>query len=94
MTFSAGSLVVTRWASAVSTWTSRLSLPGKMDGRDRASAMLCVLPETYVTLNWYPATFSRSLYSLGLVSSKMPLVNVPTKGLWSVAIVKSGRTLK
>ena len=75
----------------MSTWMSRSSRPGARDG---ASAMLCVLPGTYVTLNWYPATFSRSLCSLGFVSSEMPLVNVPTKGLWSVAIVKSGRPLR
>ena len=90
ITLSAGSLVVTKWVSAVSIWISMSSLPGKIGAHDRASAILWVFPGTYVTLNWCPETFSRSRCSLGLVRSEIPLLKVPTKGLWSVATVKSG----
>ena len=84
ITLSAGSLVVTKWARALSIWMSMSSLPGKIGACDRASAILWVLPGTYVTVDWYPETFSRSLCSLGLVRSEIPLLKVPTRGLWSV----------
>ena len=69
---------------------SKYLLSGKIGALERASAMLWVFPGTYFTVNWYPATFSLSLCSLGLVSSDIPLLKVPTRGLWLVATIKFG----
>ena len=94
MMVSAGSFTLTRYARAVSIGMSRSSLPGNIGARERASAILWVLPGTYVTVNWYPETFSRRRCSLGLLNSEMPLLKASTRGLWSVATVKSGSPLR